>query len=90
MNYTTKLSLIAASLAVVASGSALADNAQHRNLLAIERAQNDQGGRLTTVAAYTNDRGVGYRDDMQDRSETRFEFRTNAHGDRFIVAAPVR
>ena len=91
MKFTTKASLAAASFVSVAAGSAFADNAQHRNLLAMERARHDQGSRVTTVAAYTNDRGVGKRaEPQQQRSATRFEIRTNAHGDNFIVAAPVR
>lgn len=92
MKFTTKLSLVAASLAVVASASALADNAQHRNLLQIERAERANDARMTTVAAYTNHQGVGYGHGYasQERSEVRFEARMNAHGDTFYVAAPVR
>lgn len=90
MKSTSKSFLVAASVAVIAAGSALADNVQHSNLLANERARTDQERRVTTVAAYTGDRGVGYGHEAQQSSETKFEIRTNAHGDQFVVAVPVR
>ena len=88
MKSITKLSLIAAILAVIPSTAALADNQQQQNILTLQRAQNAQGGRTTTVAAYADDRGVGRHEARVERREARVELRSSAHGEKLGVYAP--
>lgn len=77
-------SLLAAALTLTAAGSALADNQQHQTQLALQRTQETQATRTTTVAVYANERGVGNRTAVQAASpESRFELRSNAHGQAF-------
>jgi hypothetical protein len=85
---------VLSALAAFAASSALADNQQMKNLLEIQRAEEGVPNRTaTTIAVYANERGIG-QGTHQMRSvtgaETRFEFRTNAHGDQFGVFVPVR
>lgn len=89
MKPLTKLSLIAATFAVIGSNAAFADNQQLRTQLDLQRqaAQRNQ----TTVAVYGNHRGVGRSSTMRNqRSETRFELRSNAHGQTFGAYVPVK
>ena len=92
MKLLTKLSVIAAIFAVLGTGAAFADDQQLQNRLALQRAENSQGSlRTTTVAVYGNQRGVGASCPMQEqRSETRFELRSNAHGQSFGAYVPVK
>ena len=92
MKLLTKFTLIAATFAILGSSAAFADNQQLRNQLDLQRAQNSQGSqRITTVAVYGNQRGVGASCPMQEqRSETRFELRSNAHGQTFGAYVPVK
>ena len=81
MKLLTKLTLITATVAALGAGAAFADDQQLQNRLAFQRAQDSQGSlRTTTVAVYANQRGVGRSAVQDDRSEARFELRSNAHG----------
>jgi hypothetical protein len=91
MKTPLKLSLLAAAAAIIGTATAQADNQQMTNLLAIQRAQEWQTMRTTTVALYMHERGVGRpvmvheeRPDG-DRWGKAFEFRFNAHGERMGV-----
>ena len=92
MKLLMKLTLIAAIFAVVGSSAAFADDQQLQNRLALQRAESSQGSlRTTTVAVYNNQRGVGASCPMQEqRSESRFELRSNAHGQTFGAYVPVK
>lgn len=89
MKSITKVSFLAATVAVIATSAAFADDQQLQNRLALQRAQGAQSDRMTTVAVYANDRGVGRSAMPGMRSETRFELRTNAHGQTFGAYVPV-
>jgi hypothetical protein len=81
MKLLTKLSLIAATLTAIGTSAAFADDQQLQNRLSVERAQNSARGQQITVAVYAGRHGVSQRNAMQgERSETRFELRSNAHG----------
>ena len=89
MKLLTKLSLIATTFAVIGTSAAFADNQQLQNQLALQRqaAQRNQ----TTVAVYGHHRGIGRSSTTQEhRSETRFELRSNAHGQTFGAYVPVK
>ncbi len=92
MKLLTKFTHIAANFAVLGSSAAFADNQQLRNQLDLQRAQNSQGSqRTTSVAVYGNHRGIGHSSTMREhRSETRFELRSNAHGQTFGAYVPVK
>ena len=89
MKNLLKLTLLAAVAATIATGSALADDQQLQNRLAIQRAQAAKDSQRTTIAVYS-DRGVGRTDRQMDnrRSDTRFELRSNAHGQQFGAYVP--
>lgn len=90
MKHLTKLSLIAIAASLLGSGVSLADDPQLQNRLAIQRAQAAKTQRTTTIAVYGRT-GVGYRERMEAPArETRFELRTNAHGQTFGVWVPVK
>jgi len=87
MKTITKLSLIAAALAAIGTSAAFADDQQLQNRLALQQL----GQKSATIAVYASRRGVSQRRAMQDeRSEPRFELRTNAQGQQFGVIAPVK
>lgn len=92
MKLLTKISLVAAAFAAIGTTAAFADDQQLQNRLAIQRAQNSQGSlRTTTVAAYGSLRGVGRSSVMQSQpAKSRFELRSNAHGQTFGVWVPVK
>lgn len=92
MKTITKLSLIAATLAVFGASTALADDQQLQNRLAMQRAQNPQGSLRTTTVAIYNVKGLtlGRTASTEQPLETRFELRSNAHGQQFGVFAPVK
>lgn len=76
----TKLSLIVATFAVLATSAALADDQQLQSRLNVQRAQTEPR-EMTTVAVYTGQRGVGQREVARNEaSETRFEWRHNGTG----------
>ena len=106
MKTSMKLSLAAALVATLGTGAALADDQQLQNRLAHQRAEMDRSPRLqyhfnsklqpscapakrtTPIGVYAGERGVG--DVRDDRGETRWEWRWNANGQRFLVAVPAR
>jgi len=89
MKLLTKLSLATIFAAVLGSTAALADDQQARNLRDIQRAQDAKNQRTTTIAVYGT-RGVGRSERAMDhqRSDTRFELRSNARGQTFGVFVP--
>jgi hypothetical protein len=84
MTTSSKVSFITAAIAVIATGAALADDPQLQNRLALERAQRTPASR-TTVAVYANERGVGRVNSLATSAETRFELRSNPHGQTYGV-----
>jgi hypothetical protein len=87
MKSLKNLTLFALTLAAIGTTAAMADDQQLQNRLALERMQNTASAPRTTVALYANDRGTGRAEaNVADtQTEARFEFRTNAHGERFGV-----
>lgn len=84
MKNLTKSFLFAATVAAFATSVASADDQQHQNRLALQRAQAEAGQHTTTIAFYGNGRGVGQRHTVQaERMTGRFELRSNAHGETF-------
>lgn len=103
MKTISKTSLALALLATLGISSALADDQQLQNRLALQRAQsqprwewrwNGHGQRsLTAVPSGRTTIGVfaGKRGiGAADRTQTRWEWRWNAHGERFLIAVPNR
>jgi hypothetical protein len=92
MKLLTKLSLVAATFAALGTTAAFADDQQLQNRLALQRAQMARDQKATTIAVYADRRGVGRADTKmgEQRAETRFELRSNAHGQRFGVYVPVK
>jgi len=80
MKTISKLSLIAAAIAAIGSSAALADDPQLQNRLALQRQEAERSQKSTTIAVYAHQRSVGR---AVQRSETRFEVRTTAHGQTF-------
>jgi hypothetical protein len=87
MKHITKLSFLAAIVAVFGTNAAFADDQQLQNRLAAQRAQSSSSVVQTTVAVYAGQRDNGQSVDaiQGERSETRFELRSNAHGQQFGV-----
>jgi hypothetical protein len=79
MKTSSKRSFLMAAIAVISTGISLADDPQLQNRIGLERVQNTSANR-TTVAVYANDRGVGWVNSRATNAETRFELRSNAHG----------
>ncbi|MEP6956576.1 MAG: hypothetical protein ABI883_07105 [Chthoniobacterales bacterium] len=92
MKLLTKLTLAAVAATLLGSGVSFADDQQLQNRLAIQRVEAAKNERSTTVAVFAGDRGVGRSAGGADdqRAETRFELRTNAHGQTFGVFVPER
>jgi hypothetical protein len=91
MKHITKLSILAAVVAGFGTSAALADDPQLQNRLALQRAQAQGSERTTTVAVYAvKGLTLGRADRTQERSESRFELRTNAHGQTFGTYAPIK
>ena len=85
MKTITKLTFIATAIAALASSAALADNPALRQQLDQQRLQAGRDKeKTTTIAAYAHGQGTGQRATDQ-RTKTRFEWRTNAHGQVFGV-----
>lgn len=91
MKSITKLSFLTAVSVVLATSAAFADDQPLKNRLALERAQSASASRTAnTVAVYANDRRAETRATQAVRTETRFELRSNAHGETFGAYAPVK
>jgi hypothetical protein len=90
MKHITTFALITAALAALGTTAAFADDQQLQNRLALQRAQMERNQR-TTIAVYAGRHGVGQRHTtIPKRAETRFELRSNAHGQQFGVFVPVK
>lgn len=82
-----KLILSFLATSVAATTIASADDQQLQNRLALQRAQNSPRVLHTTVAVYTGQQGnrQSAKLSQDERSTTRFELRSNAHGQQFGV-----
>jgi len=91
MKNPIKFTLVAAVAATLGTTAAFADDQQLQNRLAIQRAQAEQTSQRTTIAVHST-RGVGRSEYAvnEQRSETRFELRSNAHGQQFGAYVPVK
>lgn len=89
MKNITKLSLIAATLAVVGTRAVFADDSQLQNRLAMER-QAAERNQSTSVAVFAHERGIGQNAMQSNRTEMRFELRSNPHGGVYGAYVPVR
>lgn len=83
MKTTTKLFLLTAAFAGIATSAAIADDQQLQNRLSQQRAHDAQTRGTTTVAVYASDRGLGRTATRVTKSEVRFELRSNARGQAF-------
>lgn len=91
MKNPIKLTLLAAVAATLGTTGAFADDQQTQNRLAMQRAQAEHSHQRTTIAVYgTHGVGRSNRAMNEHRSETRFELRSNAHGQQFGVFVPVK
>ena len=91
MKTVTKLSLIAATFAAIATSAAFADDQQLQTRLAVQRAQMQPSQKSTTIAVYADRHGVSQRSTMQDeRRDSRFELRSNGHGQTFGAWVPAK
>jgi outer membrane biogenesis lipoprotein LolB len=88
MNTITKLAFIATAVAALANSVAMADNSTLRQQIDLQRQQIERN-KTMTIAVYANRHGVG-QGAMDQRTETRFEWRTNANGQRFGLYVPVK
>ena len=89
MKTLTKLSLAATLVAALGTSAALADSPQLRTQLDTQRAQAAKN--QTTIGVLAGGHGVGYQHKRGERrSETRFELRSNAHGQTFGAFVPVK
>jgi hypothetical protein len=87
MKNITKLAFIGATIASFGA-TALGDDSQLQNQLSLQRAQNQEASRVSTIAVYSNGKGVS-RVTRDERPRVRFELRTNANGQIFGVYAAV-
>jgi hypothetical protein len=92
MKLITKLSLVAAAIAALGTSAAFGDDQQLQNRLATQRAQDSQRIRptTTTVAVYAGQGGLGASAPLDQRAETHFELRFNAHGRTFGAYVPAQ
>jgi uncharacterized protein (DUF2141 family) len=91
MKNITKLSLIAATLAVIGSSAALASDSQLENRLALQQRDAERVQKSTTIAVYAGRQGVSQRKSVEgDRSEVRFEWRTPARGQGYGSYVPAK
>jgi hypothetical protein len=88
MKLITKLSFITAATAVIATSAAFADDQHLQNRLTLDGAKNTQASRATTVAVYANNRSVGRSETQAVSTESRFELRSNPHGQTFGAFVP--
>ena len=88
MNSLIKLSCLAVVASAALAGSAVADD---QRLQDRQVRQMQQPSRTTTVAVYTNQRGVGRHETRRAQDEeTRYELRSTAHGQVYGVYTTVR
>jgi hypothetical protein len=90
MKHIMKLSFITAIVAVFGTTAAFADDQQLQNRLATQRAQAPDSRATRTVALYTNGFALGRTETAAQRSEIRFELRSNAHGQTFGAYAAIK
>lgn len=90
MKHITTFALVAATVAAIGTSAAFADDQQLQNRLALQRAQMARNQQTTTIAVYAHRHGVSHRTMQAQRAETRFELRSNAHGQTFGVWVPVK
>ena len=83
MKNISHLPLVAATLAVIGSSAALAGDSQLEHRLALQRQTAERTQTTTTIAVYADRHRVSRSATEADRSEARFEVRTNAHGQTF-------
>ena len=86
-----KLSLIALTGAAFAANTGFADDSQLKNRLAHRRQAVERNQKSTTVGVYADRHGVSQRSAMEhQRTESRFEMRTNARGQQFGIFVPAK
>ena len=88
MKIITKLAFIAAAIAAIGNSAALADNSTLRQQIDLQRQQAERN-KTTTIAVYASRHGLS-QGAMNQRTETRLEWRTNANGQRFGLYVPVK
>jgi len=92
MKTNTKLTILAV-IAAVGTASAFADDPQLRNRMDVRLQKMDRNEASPTVAVYANRHGLQQREmargnRMENQTETRYEIRTNAHGQTFAAPVP--
>ena len=90
MKTIAKVTFIAATVALLTSNAAFADDQQLRQLLDVKRAQAERDRQQTTVAISAGGRGVGYRTVTAAPTATRFQLRQNQHGQVYGTHVPAR
>lgn len=91
MKNITTFALIAATVAAIGTSAAFADDQQLQNRLALQRAQSQTSQKTTTIAVYAGRHGVSQRSAMRnERTDSRFELRSNAHGQTFGAWVPAK
>lgn len=86
MKNPTKLPLMAAVVAVLASSAAFADDPTLQTRLAVDRSVTGPAQPTTTVAVYADRHGVSHRTEVRaERTEGHTELRSNAHGGTYSV-----
>jgi hypothetical protein len=88
MKNITKFSLIAATLATIATSASFAGDSQLTNRLLLER-QAAERNQQTSVAVYSQQRGLGQSAMQGTRPELRFEWRLNGKGQGYGAYVPV-
>ena len=89
MKNITKLAFIATAVVALANSAALADNSTLRQQIDLQRQQAERNKTTTTIAVYASRHGLS-QGAMNQRTETRLEWRTNANGQRFGLYVPVK
>lgn len=91
MKHITKLAFIVAAVAAIGTSVASADDQQLRHRLNTQRQELQNNQQPTTIAIYAGRRGVSQRSMMRDeRTGTRFELRSNAHGQVYPAYVPAK
>ena len=85
MKTLTKLTVAAAMAAILGAGTAMADDQQLQNRLALQRAQMNKD-RQTTIAVYGK-KGVGERARRDTRSEGRWERHDSGNATHYFYRA---
>ncbi len=90
MKSITKLSFAAVAASVITLGTAFADDPQLQNRLALERVRDPQNVKaMATIAVSASGHGIGGRVSQYTSKKSRFELRSNAHGQIFGVFVSV-